>query len=560
VFSYAFLRDVYSRAATSFGEAGRRGFDEASLQSALDRLLCADLLFIEGVPPEATYRFKHALIRDAAYDSLLKSRRQALHRLAAEALIQVRGEAEAVAYHFTEAGLDDLAVEWWSNAGDNALTRAAFKEAIAHLGKAITIADKAGHGASPPGSGGPGASSLLKLHTAYGQAIMWSKGFAADEASIAYARVRELAAQAGDSKERNVVYYAQWIRAFIRGEINLARDYVELLLREAEVSGHATDAVVAHRTLGLTCLFQGKLTLARSHLERALADYVPERDIDARRLFGTDPGITAKTFLGLLAWLMGDVDYGRRLIVQAAREGDKTGNIGMISTNRLFLTRFELNRDDPAATLHAAEALLTFARAHDIALYAIYGEMFANWARGRLFDPKTGMDQLRQAMTEYLALNNKNSAPLFYSMIADLEALTGRGDSALASIDLALELAEETGERCWDSVLFRRKGEILLKRDPRNSAPIEEAFRSAICVAKKQGARSYELIASLALAKLYQLTDCPADAHAVLAPALQGFLPTVELPQVAEGQALLDRLAHGREPPGGKHARTVEQG
>ena len=337
------------------------------------------------------------------------------------------------------------------------------------------------------------------------------------------------------------------IRAFIRGDIRLARERVEVLLREAEASRHATDAVVAYRSLGLTCLFQGEIAAARTHLERALADYSPQRDMNARRLFGTDPGITARTFLSLLAWLAGDAEDGRRLIDQALREGDETGHVGMISTNRLFLTRYEVNRDDPAAALRAAEALLTFSRRHDIALYTTYGEVFWNWAHGRLFDPEASANQLRQTVGGYLAQDNKNSAPIFHGLIADLEARAGCADSALASIDLALALADETGERWADSVLLRRKGEILLKRDPRNSAPAEEAFRRAIAVAKEQGARSYELIASLALAKLYQSTARLADAHAVLAPALEGFSPTLEIPEIAEAQALLECLAHGRE-------------
>jgi adenylate cyclase len=279
--------------------------------------------------------------------------------------------------------------------------------------------------------------------------------------------------------------------------------------------------------------------LARSHLERALADYAPQRDMDARRLFGTDPGITARTFLALLAWLTGDVDRGRRLIDQAVREGDETGHVGMISTNHLFLTRFEVNRDDPTATLPAAEALLTFSRAHDIELYAIYGEMFLSWARGRIFDPEAGANQLRRVVTDYLALDNKNGAPMFYGLIADLEAMTGHADSALTTIDLALATAMEMGEHWADSVLFRRKGEILSMRDASAS---EAAFRRAIDVAKMQRARSYELVASLALAKLYQSGNRLAEARALLAPAVEGFSATPEMPQIAEAQALLSAI------------------
>src|SRR5208282_2284353 len=129
-FSYALLRDVASVAAVADRGAAlsERGYNDPGLQTALDRLAEADILFVEGDGPQAAYRFKHALIQDAAYDSLLKSRRQALHRRAAEALCEAEAEPEAIAHHFTEAGLDDLAIEWWGKAGDQALRRSAFQE------------------------------------------------------------------------------------------------------------------------------------------------------------------------------------------------------------------------------------------------------------------------------------------------------------------------------------------------------------------------------------------------------------------------------------------------
>ena len=457
-FSYRLLREVASHNPINYGNAGLgeasyEGFDEPVLQSSLDSLIGADLLFVEGVPPEATYRFKHALIRDAAYDGLLKSRRQALHRRAAEALIDAHGEPEAVARHFVEAGLDDLAIEWWGTAGDEALRRAAppSRKRWPHLGKAIAMTDKARTGTSRGGSPDAAISSrVLKLHTDYGHAVMWSKGFAADETNAAYARVGELASQTGDSLEQNVVNQARWIATFIRGNLHLAREQVDLFLREAEASGRAMDTAAAHRSVGLNCLFQGELALARLHLERALADHVPERDADARRLFGTDTGVTAKAFLSLSAWLMGEPDHARALIDQAIQEGYKTEHVATIATNHLFLTRLAVSRDDPAAALPAAQALLAFSKGHDIALYAIYGEIFSGWANGRLTDPEGGANQLRRAVEGYLALDNRNAAPTFYGLIADLEAKRGHTDSALAFIEQALGIAQEIGERWTD--------------------------------------------------------------------------------------------------------------
>ena len=179
-FSYALLRALAPAVAA---------VDDRGLQSALDRLVDADLLFVQGAGAQATYRFKHALIQDAAYESLLKSRRQALHRRAGEILRgqpeSAAAEPEVIAHHFTEAGLDDLAIEWWGKAGEQALRRSAFQEAIAHLGKAIAMADRKG------GALRHGTREQSRWRSDYAIAVMSAKGFAAEETRAALARVGE---------------------------------------------------------------------------------------------------------------------------------------------------------------------------------------------------------------------------------------------------------------------------------------------------------------------------------------------------------------------------------
>ena len=179
-FTYALLRAV-------------GGIDDPALQSALDRLADADLLISEGAGSQGNYRFKHALIQDAAYESLLKSSRQALHRRAAEILVgqpeQAAAEPEVIAHHFTQAGLDELAIEWWGKAGDRALRRSAFQEAIAHLRKAIAMADKPGTASTPRAAASTTTESQrLKLQTSLGRAMMWSRGFSSDETKAAFER------------------------------------------------------------------------------------------------------------------------------------------------------------------------------------------------------------------------------------------------------------------------------------------------------------------------------------------------------------------------------------
>jgi predicted ATPase len=191
-FTYALLRAV-------------GGVDDPPLQSALDRLADADLLIAEGVGPQANYRFKHALIQDAAYDSLLKSRRQALHRRAAEALVAAPDpQPELVAHHYTQTSETEPAIEWWGKAGDAALRRSAFQEAISHLGKAIAMADKAGAASTPrPGALTTAESQRLKVQTSLGQAMMYSRGHGSEESKSAFARARALTAGVANASERS---------------------------------------------------------------------------------------------------------------------------------------------------------------------------------------------------------------------------------------------------------------------------------------------------------------------------------------------------------------------
>ena len=527
------------------------GLDEGALQSALERLTQADILFVEGDGPQANYRFKHALIQDAAYESLLKSRRQALHHRAAELLRdqpeRAAAEPEAVAHHFTQAGLDDLAIEWWGKAGDQALRRSAFQEAIAHLGKAIAMADKAAGGKEADGTAPAPSSPRLKLQSDYGRAVMWSKGFAADETKAAFDRARELADGTESAAERFHAYYAQWVRSYFRGEHRQALSTAETFLREAEKGGYATEAGVARRCLGTICLHRGDLKEARTHLERALADYAPNRDAQARFRFGHDTGVAAAAYLSWATWQMGEVERARRLAEQAVQSATDLGHAPSTAQAHHFKTLLEKACDDPAAALRSAETLLVLAREHRMDNWIALGELYAAWARGRLDDPEAGAQALRRALEGYLNQGNRMGAPSYHGWLAELEARRRDPAAAQTLIDRGLAIAEETGERLAESYLHLLRGTVLLRRDPDNPAPAEQSFQIAIAIAKDRGARSSELLASLALAKLYQSTDRSAEAHAVLAPALEGFSPTPEMRVIAKAQALLAVLADTEE-------------
>jgi class 3 adenylate cyclase/predicted ATPase len=530
-FAYALLRRVAE-------------IDESALQASLNRLTNADLLFVEGARPEAKYRFKHALIQDAAYESLLKSRRQALHRRAAEALLEANAEPEAIAHHFTEARLDDLAVEWWGKAGDQALRRSAFQEAIAHLGKAIDMADKVAAAPMPHAAGHlADTNQRLKLRSDYASAVMLSRGYAAEETRAAFARAVELTGGAENAAERFTTYWAQWVRSFVRGDLRLARSTAETFLREAEEGGYATEAGVARRGLGVTCLYQGDLAEARTVLERTLAEYAPDRDAPTQLRFGLDTGVVTTAHLALAMWHLGEVERARRLATEAVQIAAELDHPPTNATTYLCVMFLEVRRDAVAAALRLSETVDALGREHRMDFFVALSGILGGWARGRLYEPEAGAEELRKAWADYVNQGNNLRAPWFHGLLAELEAVTKGPDAALALIDRGLAIANDTGEHFLDPYLHRLRGDILLKRDSADPAPAEEAYRTAIDIAKQQGSRSYALLASLSLANFYQSTARATEAHVVLAPALEGFSPTPEMPEIAEAQALLAALA-----------------
>jgi tetratricopeptide (TPR) repeat protein len=520
--------------------------DESTLQSSLERLAEADLVFVEGAPPEARYRFKHALIQDAAYDSLLKSRRQALHRHAAEALRDANAEPEAIAHHFTQAGLDDLAIEWWGKAGDQALRRSAFQEAISQLGRAIALADK-GAGETAPRHAVAGAITpnlRVKLQTDYGTALMWRKGFDAEETKIAFARVNEFEASAESAAARFVALDAQCLRNFTRGEYAEARDRAETFLREAEAEGRAMEAGAARRMLGLVLLHQGNLNAARLVLEQALADYLPERDATTQFRFGRDTEVSAAAYLALTYWQLGKLELARQSTDRALRRADELGSVAARAHALFWQTVLETVRGNAFGAHATADTLRRLTEASGIRTYADFSQIYASWAYGRLVDPSAGASRLTEAIaTLNEAQGDRTGAKWFPGLLAELELATSRPHSALRRIDEALEIADLIGGLSRVPYLYRLRGDILLKCNPADPVAAENAYQTAIAIARQQGARSYELLASLALAKLYQSTARHADAHAILTPALEGFAPADEMPEIGEGQALLAALA-----------------
>jgi predicted ATPase len=501
-------------------------------------------VLVEGVLPDSDYRFKHALIQDAAYENLLKSRRQVLHRRIAETLRdrfadKAVAEPEVLAHHFTQAGLTDAAIEWWGKAGDQALRRSAFQEAIAHLGKAIEMADSAGEGAA---AGATAPSQRLKLQTNYGQALILGKGYTAPETLAAFARARELLAAKSDSRDPFETYYGQWAAGAMRGEYALAQEVATAFLREAESASRTLETATAHRMLGLTHLWQGHFTKAQSHLTAALQICDQQTEPGRTLLIGLDTRALAAVYLAQTDWILGEFGRIRELLEGAVARATQLGHVPTLTTTYMFKAMFEAFRGDAEACRRESERVTHLSEQHELPTYLALGSMARGWSRARLGDIEGGKAELRDGITGSVSQGTKAYVPFFQGLLAEVEAGCPN-DEAVRWLDEALALAQETGAHGTDAFLYRIRGEILLKSDPANTQPAEEAFLTAIANAQQQKARSFELQAALSLAKLYQSTGRAADAHAVLTPALEGFSPTPEFPEIEEGQTLLAALA-----------------
>ena len=252
-------------------------------------------------------------------------------------------------------------------------------------------------------------------------------------------------------------------------------------------------------------------------------------------------------YRAFVSWPLGEADRAISLIDRMQTRISDLTHVATLALGRMHAAMFELMRGDHARGATNAFEVARLAREHDLPMFRAFGVFLQGWATGEsgaigsgLLDMRRGAEQLREQ-------NVLNFDGLLKIALAEAEARAGDPDRAVATLDEALATTERAGFRAFEAELHRARGEILLQRDPANPGPAEDAFLTAIAVAKRQATRSFELRAALALAKLYQSTGRPGDAHAVLAPAFEGFAPTPEMLEIAEAQALLAALAEADE-------------
>ena len=386
---------------------------------------------------------------------------------------------------------------------------------------------------------------LTQLHVAYGNALLQARGYTAPETTEAFARASESASGDRNAPERLAADYGVWGGSYVRGDLPSMREHAAAFLSDVEARPDSPEAGVAQRAAGATCWFAGEYAQARDHFERALALFQPGRDEDLAFRFGWDPGVAAMANLATALWALGEVDRATSLIDRMQTRIADLTHVGTLASARIHVAMFALmRRDDMRAAQNTVE-LARLVREHDLPMFRAFGVFLEGLATAASGEIGRGLSDMRRAIELLHEQNVLWFEGLLKIVLAGAEA--GRRDSyrAVAILDEELAMCDRTGYRAFEAELHRERGEILLAHNPASPAPAEEAFLTAIAVAKQQGTRSFELRAALALARLYRSTGRPAEAHAVLSPALDGFAPTREFPEIAEAQEMVATIQAG---------------
>jgi class 3 adenylate cyclase len=507
----------------------------AELQSGLDRLVEAGLLFCRGLAPQSSYLFKHALVQDAAYSSLLRTRRQELHTRVAALLEQdfadlVERQPELLAHHLTAAGEAERAVDQWLKAGQYAAARLAHLEAIRHFERGLAIL-----AALQEGQARDGRETELQL--ARGLSLFTAKGFISAEAAEAYTRARDLAERRGDAQQLFAAVFGLWQSTNSAGRV---LDCCRLSDRLQQLTEHDVDSELrlqAHHSAWTTHLFGGRPAAAREHCDEGRRLYDPERHQRHRLLYGGhDPGVCAGYIGAEVHWLLGFPERGLAIGNESLALAEHIAHPFSLESAQLFNAMLHLDRGEPELALErlrAAEALAAEQRLGLIIEPRLLRGV-ALMAQGAFDD---AVARLREGLAGRLGAM---FAPYGRARLAEALTRQNKHEAALAVLREALEEQERTGQRRWESELHRLEGIALFGLNRLEEG--ETALREALRIARLQQAKAYELRAATSLVRLWGDRGRRAEAHALLAPVYGWFTEGFDTADLKDAKALLDEL------------------
>ncbi len=514
--------------------------DEDTLQAGLAQLVKAELLYQRGRPPRARYIFKHALIQDAAYASLLKRTRQQVHQQVAQVLearfpTLVETQPELVAQHYTAAGCAEQAVVYWQRAGQQASDRSANLEAISHFTAGIEL-----HKTLPETPAR--TQHALTLHIALGAALQMAKGLAAPEVEHAYTQAYALCQRVGETPELVPVLFGLWRFYNIQPQFHTARELGDTLLRLAQRAHDPAPSVVAHYALGWTWFCLGALPVARQHLGEGIARYTPDQRHAPAFRMGQDPGVACGAFAAMTLWLLGYPEQAVAHLREALALAHALSHPFSLAFARcLAATVYQLRRD--VVTVHEhAEAAVALSTEQGFTQWVAMGTSLRGWALALQDRGEEGMTQVRQGIAVWRATGAALLVPYFCTWLADVYDHLGYMEDGLQALAEAHTLIEQHGECWWEAEICRLRGVLLLRQTGTSQAEAEAWLQRALDVARRQEAKSLELRAVMSLSRLWQQQGKRNEAHALLAPIYGWFTEGFDTADLQEAKALLEAL------------------
>ena len=510
------------------------------LQEALRRLVDSGLVFQRGAPPTAEYLFKHALVQDTAYSTLLRGPRQSLHQRIAEALEQRFAETteiqpEIVARHFTEAGLTAPAIKYWREAGERALQRSANSEASAHLSAALDLIAAL-----------PAEAELrckeLDLQMALGSATRAIRGHASDETLRVYSRARELLDESVSAKDQISVLYGLWSVNVVRCEYLAGLDTAKQSLEVAERHQEAEASAFASRMMGLTLWAMGRFHEAAVHLRRAVALYAPGQGNVTDLRYSQDHAVWAQMMLALTLWALG---YPNQARIAASQSIAWARTIGHAMTTGFALAfgsvlHAFLNFDRSSDGAFSKQAL-EYCLEQDLRAYQPWAEFYHGLIRLRQGEHASGLEAMHAGMARAKMIHMNMVRALHLGYAGSARAAANQLDTALGEFDEAFAIIETTEERMFEAELHRMHSEVLLRVG--SIAQAEEALSRALTVARGQEARMLELRAATSLAQIWIEQGKRQEAQDLLAPVWGWFTEGFDTPDLQAASSLLRALA-----------------
>jgi predicted ATPase len=528
-FSYDLLASVAQRS-------------EPGLQDALGRLVEAGLIFQRRVPPEATFLFKHALVQDTAYGTLLGGPRQALHARIAGALEEhfpsvAEVQPQILAHHLTEAGILEKAVEYWCRAGQQSAKKSALIEAIAQLRRGLRLI------ANLPDTRECKQQELDLLVTLAG-ALMGVRGYAHPEVAEAFGRARSLVLEmegAGTTPHFSVLY-GLWVADFVGGKPKASLERAEEFLLFAQSLKETGLLVKGHQLVGTTLLSIGDYAAAFPHLESAVAFCAPDAHRTLAIRFAADIDVAALCNWAWALWHRGYPDQASNAAHQALQHAQQSAHVPTLAYALIHLGIKAAFERCAAETGERANEALALAREHGLAMWSGYGLMLQGWALSQRGQGETAVEQIRSGLTAARETAARNFEPLFLGLLAEAFALAGEIADGLVVLSEAFATADASGQKGTDAELHRLRGDLLHRLPSPDCTQVEISYRTALSIAREQGTRGFELRAAVSLARLLTDKGRREEARDLLTPVYGWFTEGFDAPDLKEAEALLEAL------------------